>query len=457
MNNSITRSCAAAFLTVAFATINATASVTWHKKTAVPTVLGTSCIVSTPSRDTIITGTFDNGIFMSPDGGTTWLHTYHSTSDTAIYCITHTGSNIVIAGTDNGILRSADNGLTWIKASAPVHHPVRQIVKTGDRIYACTGDYSFGVDMGDGVLCSEDGGITWHSMNTGLPAHHAVWQLAADSHGYLYALCPDAPGIGNGGLYLSQNEGTSWAQFPMNIDGRGVVPDNLRFSEGLALAVTPDDSVLCSGYAIGGGVSVTGIFRTTREQAATGAHWRLSGLRPVASFWLCTPSYTFWFADDKRVMGSNAAGASAGGPYYSLDKGNVWIRAINGVDIMSTGYNANAYTAGPANRIYMIQQGDDDIYYTDDLPAATPTVIKDAQLLSVRIYPNPSSGIIQLKGAASSADISIIAADGRLMTFSATYSGDTIHIGHELADGVYVIRFTAYDGSRCARTFTVAH
>lgn len=417
--------------------------VSWNKKTSLATTAGTSCLATTSTGDSVLVGTYDKGIFLSPDGGDSWLHTLAFAADSAIYCISHMYGSTYIAGGNGRMYKSDNNGYTWYALDAPLTYPVRQILYKNQKIYACSADYGPGTEMGDGILQSADSGHTWATVNNGLPVSRAVWRLAADHSGRILAGCSDVNNTGTGGVYYLNNTGSNWQRIPMNINGAGVVFDNINITEVIDLVVTPSDSIICSGNAISGSVLVSGMFKNTTDSALHENKWPISGLWPSASFWLRSPAASIFQLSSYSMLGSYTGGPVTGGPYYSTDNGNTWQRIKDGIDIAGAGYNADAFARGSGERIYMIQEGDNDLYYTDSILTTQIPAIGNRK--AIHIFPNPSKNNIYISDLPQSDSIHVYVTDlkGNIVC-QTTIAGNQqpIEIKHTLPQGIYTVTCT---------------
>ncbi len=142
---------------------------------------------------TLIIGTFMHGIMLSRDEGRNWASSPGSPGQTAIRCLL-VKDNMVYAGADNGIYRSNDEGNTWTQVWSGVQvngftelnntiyvalmngaamsvdgarwsyvykpHTLHDISSDGKRVYAMT--------LGNGLKKSDDNGLSWQNVNTGM-------------------------------------------------------------------------------------------------------------------------------------------------------------------------------------------------------------------------------------------------------------------------------------------------
>lgn len=424
---------------------HAAATIRWQKKSPITTVAGASCIVTSPGGDTLIIGAYDKGVFVTTDGGDTWRNTLSFAVDSPVYCIAVYNDGLTIAGGEGVIYCSNDYGISWRSVNAPCRYPIRSVIKSGNLLFACSGDYSFGVEYGDGVLISDDNGNNWRSANAGLPATQSVWALAADRTGRIYAACSDINGAGHGGLYYSDNNGALWNHMDLTIDGRGIIYDEVQLTEITNLVISPDDSIICSGNGISGSVAVTGMFRNTFSEAIAGQKWLNAGFWRSVSFWLRSPAMSLSFLNSVEVLGSYTGGLVTGGPYYSADKGNTWQHIIDGIDPVGGGYNANAFCGVNGKRLYMIQHGDNDLYYSDSITYKLETPLPDKHSIAAHLYPNPSKNKLTICAdgiGKSLSDITITDIYGRkYANWKATQGYGNLVITHQLPAGHYVINY----------------
>jgi len=185
---------------------------------------GNDIYISVPSK----------GILVSTNGGTLWAERINGLSNLNVSSITFV-NNTLITGATNfsygfGAFRSTNFGLNWSNINSPPN--VYRFCVDGNNIYAASWSLSKSTDSGlswtfypgvimaehvckkenyiflgsqvYGVSRSSDFGVTWDSVNTGLPnSHNYISSLFADSN-YIYA------GVSGSGLYVSTNDGLSW-------------------------------------------------------------------------------------------------------------------------------------------------------------------------------------------------------------------------------------------------------
>jgi photosystem II stability/assembly factor-like uncharacterized protein len=144
--------------------------------------------------DNIITSTRNNGIYVSTDNGTSWMHVTYSLP--GVNSFVFSGGNI-FAGTSGGIYLTSDYGANWI--------PVNEGLTNNDvHALAVNGQYIFAGTYGGGVFISTNNGTNWTQINNGLSRMN-INSLAVSGTN-LFA------GTDSAGIYSSTNNGNDWNQ-----------------------------------------------------------------------------------------------------------------------------------------------------------------------------------------------------------------------------------------------------
>ena len=240
--------------------------------------MGESCI-----RGNIMPG---DGVYKSSDAGKTWTHVGFSESQAISKIRIHpTDPNIVFvasfgkygaASPERGVFKSTDGGKTWKKTlfrdektgavdiSIDRRHP--------DVMYAALWEaYRVEYQMssggpGSGLFKSVDGGDTWTEItrNKGLPSgvvgRIGVSVSGGDSN-RVYALVENQ----NGGLFVSDDAGTSWA---LVNDNRNIRQRAFYYTHVIADPVVKDTVYLLnvSGYrSTDGGKTLTNVGQGTHS------------------------------------------------------------------------------------------------------------------------------------------------------------------------------------------------
>lgn len=186
---------------------------------------GAQCIAADPDNpDRIFAGTFDDGLYRSRDGGTTWEQAEEGIADQRILsvAIAPARDGAVYAGTEpSNLYRSEDDGRTWevfpelpqLPSSPTWSFPPRPWTSHVRWIAAHPFDPEkiyVGIELG-GVMRSLDGGRAWEDRKPG--SYH-------DSH--CLATHPAAPDrvyeAAGGGVAASLDAGTTWREVDQGMD-----------------------------------------------------------------------------------------------------------------------------------------------------------------------------------------------------------------------------------------------
>ena len=167
----------------------------------------------------------DEGLQRSDDGGLSWRRPAGSGEPYAITLLTQDPSrpDSLLADTGwDGIWKSDDAGASWSQLSPRLgncHVGYLEVSSLNSQVILMGGC---------GLMRSEDGGLTWKSIDLGLPADSwvsAVRFHASSGHAYLSFVNRKT----GGGVMRSTDAGLSWARIA---EGGSVNPVDLLVSEG---------------------------------------------------------------------------------------------------------------------------------------------------------------------------------------------------------------------------------
>ncbi len=193
--------------------------------------VGAHCVAVDPhDPERVYVGSFDDGVYVSQDGGTTWSGGEEGLLDQRVMSVAvspshrESGVSVVYAGTEpSNLYRSVDGGRRWEQLPAlrrlpseprwsfpprPWTHHVRTIAP-----HPSDPDWlAVGIELG-GVMRSVDGGATWLDHN---PEAHS------DSHQLLtHPLAPDRVyEVAGQGVARSDDRGETWRRFETGLDRR---------------------------------------------------------------------------------------------------------------------------------------------------------------------------------------------------------------------------------------------
>jgi ligand-binding sensor domain-containing protein len=141
--------------------------------------------------------------------GKIWEPANNGLTGTGIWCLATNSKGDLFAGTwDRGVFRSPDNGANWSRMNLGMRaNGIVSIIVT-PKEHILTGT------LGWGVFRSEDNGETWKQVNNGLTSTGAnVWSFAVDSNGDILA------GTTKGRIFRTSNEGDSWIRIDSGFSG----------------------------------------------------------------------------------------------------------------------------------------------------------------------------------------------------------------------------------------------
>ena len=263
----------------------------------------------------IMGGTGNSTIYRSSDSGSSWEEVWQGSELGAVYSLTVAAGdpNVVLAGGNAGIFRSTDSGRSWVTAWT-----AQQSLLARDNIYSMAStpldpDLFFAGHTGNGVLRSDDGGVSWVQSSQGITntkIHEVV--IAPSNPQIVYA-------GSHGGVFRSDDGGLTWQ--PRN--------DGLEFLNVATMDVHPSnpDIVYASTgvqlntnhtlHFVSGFQSGDGLYKTTNG----GRSWTRTdeGLEEYGIVTLMgDPNlpFRFWLG-----------GAAARGAFMSPDGGDTFIFA----------------------------------------------------------------------------------------------------------------------------------
>jgi photosystem II stability/assembly factor-like uncharacterized protein len=320
-----------------------------------------------PDGQTLLAGSYGNGIFRSTDNGRSWHPSSRGLTNLTIQRLLPTATRHIFAATRSGIFHSDDEGQSWQPANTGLPSLEAQglVADTnGPSVYVAV--------TGAGVFRTTDAGESWQARSTGLKSLMVQSLIVGAEGKTLLAATAD------GSIWQSGDEGQSWdvvSQVPvpsgasMNaiyragerlfaaLGGKGLQ----RSDDGGQTWVVSDQGlhdlyvrVLVADPA-GPDLFVgtdRGIFRSTDD----GRTWNLAGKANLIieaivagpdhhTLFVGTPSGIFrsddggtsWLASSEGLTGVNVttvvagadsnyvfAGTSGGGVFRSDDRGQTW-------------------------------------------------------------------------------------------------------------------------------------
>jgi hypothetical protein len=169
----------------------------------------------------VFAATRRDGVYRSPDGGSTWLRSVNATGARAYsVAVDPVNPATVYQAGINRLLKSVDGGATWSSAATRPSGGIRDLVIDAANpvtLYAWSND---------GAYKSTDGGENWGLASTGLPLGSIVLAPYAGFNTSLY-FPPDAPStlllLMGSSIYSSTDGAATWTQIGASFALQGLL------------------------------------------------------------------------------------------------------------------------------------------------------------------------------------------------------------------------------------------
>jgi ligand-binding sensor domain-containing protein len=319
----------------------------------------------------------DNGFYFSNDQGNVWsLRNNGLPLNVEIKCMTQKGNSIFVGTSTNGVYRSDDLGLTWLSVNSGLNtdpiwtfYDILSIESIGSDIFIGTSALGSGSAATPGrIFKSSDNGTNWININNGI------------NNGDNFIYVNDIHSIGTviylatyDGLFLSTNGGNSWIQ------------SNSGMSTNIILSLTSNSNYLFAGHSDAssstqapfGGVFVSNDY---------GSNWGNNNYPTNSTV------FSLFSLNESVYGGSNNSNIMV-----SSDNGNSWQYTgpgLNG-DVKKS---INGDVNGLFTAVYSLYSDYDfsyGVYKYNGVLDVEEINVKDFSNL---IYPNPTISSITVKG-----------------------------------------------------------
>lgn len=338
-------------------------------------------------NDDHLLASYQYGILQSKNGGNHFEDVLRASS---VFTLFSTSSGNVYAGGPGKVFRSFDQGLSWDSVSLSSAYPVLQFTENPQgHLFAITSalDTEKGY-VGDGVFFSNDQGKTWTQRNSGLGNLKSCERIASDKNGRIYLTVTDEHVSGNGGLFISDDNGLSWQHIDIRIDGKNAISDEIKISNTTGLSVTPDDSLIISLSGIAVNTMVQLNLKKKIQSIADNSFWKPYNITNTNTWWDDRLMGNVYFAKNGDRYSSVAGSVSQGGTYLQKKGKNNWQRYDYGLGLDKYGARSFQYfTENTSGKVFMIQMLDERIYWTDEsLFTSTPVPHETGR---ISVFPNP--------------------------------------------------------------------
>lgn len=288
------------------------------------------------------------GVYKTIDGGQTWAPTglsFQLTNGDASLIrktiVNQNNSNKLVACGTSGMYISNNAGVTWTKTLDSLFWDLTQDPSNPNVLYAASGWVSTSNQGNAAIYKSNDFGLTWTMLNTGIPATGAVQRLrievAPSNPNFVYALAVDI-NSGYYGMYKSTNAGVNWQFIPAVLNILGYDDGFDVGGQGaydLGFAIDPSDE----NSLFTGGINVWGSF-DGGQNFDPASHWTLNygptlhgdihfiHFQPLTgNVFICSDGGLY---RTQAISTQTWADASNGNPWPSL-----WTNLNNGLQVTS--------------------------------------------------------------------------------------------------------------------------
>lgn len=342
----------------------------------------------TLTKDNCLFVGFKNGVIKSCDEGN---HFEISLKSSAVFTIFSTKEGKVLAGGSGKIFITDSSGQNWDSISIDSPYPVIQFVENSNQeLFTVTSAYKDSLMdfVGSGVFFSGDKGLTWIPRNNGLGNYKSCGRITVDRNNRLYAAASDNYMSGNGGLFISDNNGIEWKHIDITIDGKNAINDHLQVGNALCLSVSPEDSLnfSFSGTAVNTYVEVN--LRKSIYDIEKDTFWKVYQVFNSNLWWDDRIIFNIHFAKNGNWYSSNEGTRNAAATYYSKNKGQTWSKVDYGLGLNDHLIRTEQFFAeNQEGKIFMVQWLDERIYWTD---ASIPTSSNPIEELTTDLKPFPN-------------------------------------------------------------------
>jgi len=287
----------------------------------------------------------------------------------------------VYAGGQNALYKSTDKGVSFVNINNGLSpYTVHDIIIDGNNLYASA----------QGIYYSSNSGLNWSLISSVFSSY----QMDKSGNNIIV-------GSTTSGLYLSNNNGSSWVNLTTGI------PANIA-----------DVKIVGSNYLA---ATSTGIYMSTNN----GASWTLTNLTSITNCIYQVGSTLF-------------AGTSNDGVFYSTNGGSTWVANNSGLTnltVYSLTSNSTYLFAGTTGYVFRIPLSDFGI--------TTGVSQQPISVENINISPNPTTGIFNItQPEAKEIEIAVYNTIGENV-FNSTTSDKTTTLNiRQLNKGIYIIKIT---------------
>lgn len=353
----------------------------------------------TLSRDTCLFVAYQTGVLRSFNEGGRFEP---SLSTRSVFSLFSSSAGKVYAGGSGKIFSTTNMGESWDSVAVSTTYPVLQLIENKNGgLFAITGaltnEDGF---VGAGVFYSDSEGLTWQQRNNGLGIYTSCEHIACDKNGRLYLTVADEYNSGNGGLFISDNNGLNWEHIGIRIDGKNAINDDISIGNTTGLSVSPDDSLYLSFTGVAGSASVRMNIRKHINDIRNTDFWHPLKISESNMWWADKALNNIFYARNGDRYSSNTNSINQGGTFFMKNNTKTWKRIDYGLglDIYSS-RSAQQFAETSKGKVFMIQMLDERVYWADTSRVSAvepvkypvsglsvfPTVVRRGEKLAVRL------------------------------------------------------------------------
>lgn len=351
----------------------------------------------------------------------------------------------MLAGGIGKIFITDSSGQNWDSVSINSVYPVIQFAENSKgNLFAIASGYDNETEdvAGDGVFFSDDKGFNWTQRNSGLGAYLICEKIAIDKNDRLYVASADKYISGNGGLFISDDNGMLWKHIDITIDGKNAINDQLQVGNTFCLSVSPQDSLFFSfsGAAVNAGVEIN--CSKSINDIEKDNFWETYRISNSNLWWDDKNLFDIYYAKNGDRYSSCKGTIKSGATCYSKNGDGNWINVDYGLGLNIFGMrDAQFFAENSEGKIFMVQWLDERIYWTDASILTSVDPVPGA-LKKLKIYPNPLKAgenfSIQWNENDASFNINIYDGLGRKV-ISTVGKGNVSRLKAPLKSGIYYL------------------
>lgn len=350
----------------------------------VDTLAVNSAILYDAAETSFLAATLNKGIYRSKDGGNSYQPVLSLAKDQPVFSLYQLRNGTILAGGMGVIYRSIDHGEKWEQIRIPFPDVYKITEDRNGNVLICASQDVVG---GEGILRSEDGGLTWQPFNNGLPNGY-IGNLVTDTKGNVF--CGMMNDTEDGLYWYNESQG-EWQALSIQLQ-LGAVQYKLRSVNILAMGVQ-HDSLFISVNAAASNFGVSGLIVQSIDGVLQQTVWQQVMAREGIPF--TTVLRNLLLTPQGSIHGS----IPTTGPviiYNKMAYQDSWINCKDGIAPKTYGLaffyampDGSVIMGNPSGRFYITREG---------VPGRIPQTIQfepiGAMHLydSVTIYATASSG-----------------------------------------------------------------